>query len=262
MQKYLESNQIRKISYTGLMTALVLIATFSIKIPVPFTNGYIHLGDSMIFVAAVLLGWKYGAFAAGVGSALADIIGGYAHWAIPTLIIKALMGAIVGVCVSKKNNRKALVYISGLFAVVFALFNVLLKSILTNNIVNKSVDSVRHLVTDLELESQTELLSLTSKVQYQLLIITILIPCTILIMSLIVAKLNNVKFKPMYTLGFVVSGSFMVFGYYIASYIMSGSYIIPIFSIPWNVVQFVLGLIIAELILIGLNKSKLSIPLK
>jgi uncharacterized membrane protein len=261
MNNYLDSNQIRKLAYTGLMTALVLISTWAIKIPVPFTDGYIHLGDSMIFIAAILLGWKYGAFAAGVGSALADIIGGYAHWAIPTLIIKALMGAIVGICVSKKNNKQLIVSLSAFFAIGFAMFNVLLKSILTNNIVEKSIDSVSKIVTDLELESHSDLISLTSKVQTQLLIVTLVIPCVILLSSLLIAKYNNVKFNPLYIFGFVISGTFMVFGYYIASYIMSGSYIIPIFSIPWNIVQFVLGLIIAELILIGLDKSNLKISL-
>ncbi len=89
-KQYNSTDWLIKIIYTGLMTALVLIATLFFKIPVPFTNGYVHLGDSMIFVAAIILGWKGGAFAAGVGSAFADILGGYTHWALPTLIIKAL----------------------------------------------------------------------------------------------------------------------------------------------------------------------------
>ena len=73
---------------TAIMTALVFIATFSIKIPVPLTQGYIHIGDSMIFIAVLVLGWRYGAFAAGIGSAMADLFGGYPHWILPTLIIK------------------------------------------------------------------------------------------------------------------------------------------------------------------------------
>ena len=56
------NNLIRKLTLGGLMIALVFVTTFSIKIPVPFTQGYIHGGDSMIFVAAILLGWKYGAW--------------------------------------------------------------------------------------------------------------------------------------------------------------------------------------------------------
>ncbi|GMQ58903.1 hypothetical protein AN1V17_32990 [Vallitalea sediminicola] len=259
---YFKSSDIRKITYTGLMTALILLATLSLKIPVPFTNGYIHLGDSMIFIGAILLGWKYGAFAAGVGSALADVIGGYAHWAIPTLIIKALMGAIVGICASEEYRKKMYIYLSIVFAGGFAIFNVILRSVLSSKISLETNDLTNNLLTELELNSIDELISLTNRVETQLLIITLLIPLIILVLSLLVAKLNNIKFKPAYTFGFVIAGTFMVFGYYIASYIMTGNYIVPIFSIPWNMIQFIMGLIIANLIVAGLNKSRLSIPLK
>ncbi|WP_113674234.1 ECF transporter S component [Vallitalea guaymasensis] len=259
---YFESSDIKKITYTGLMTALVLLATLVIKVPVPFTNGYIHLGDSMIFIAAILLGWRYGAFAAGVGSALADVIGGYAHWAIPTLIIKALMGAIVGICVSEKFRKKMYIYLSIVFAGGFAIFNVILRNIISSKISLETNALNKNLLDELELNSVEELISLANRVETQLLIITVLIPLIILGLSLLVAKLNNIKFKPAYTFGFVIAGTFMVFGYYIASYIMTGNYIVPIFSLPWNMVQFIMGLIIANLIVAGLNKSKLSIPLK
>ncbi|MCT4544750.1 MAG: ECF transporter S component [Vallitalea sp.] len=247
---------IKKITYTGLMTALILLSTMSLKVPVPFTNGYIHLGDSMIFIAAILLGSICGAFAAGVGSALADILLGFPHWAIPTLIIKAIMAAIVGICVSHKNSKKIYIYLSLIFAGGFTAFNIILRNILSNKIPLDNQLKVNSLLKDLEFDSVSQLIERTNKVQTQLLIITILVPLLILVLSLLIAKLNNVKFKPSYTFGFVISGTFMVFGYYIAAYIIYGSYIIPIFSIPWNVVQFVLGLIIAELILVGLDKSK------
>ncbi|HHY59617.1 MAG TPA: ECF transporter S component, partial [Clostridia bacterium] len=77
----------RSLTYGSLMMALVFIATYSVRIPIPFTQGYIHPGDSMIFIAALLFGWRFGALVGGFGSALADILGGYAHWAFPTLVI-------------------------------------------------------------------------------------------------------------------------------------------------------------------------------
>lgn len=66
-------NNTRKYVLTGLMTALVLCLTFFIKIPVPYTSGYIHLGDSMIYLSVMILGPVYGAFASGIGSMLADL---------------------------------------------------------------------------------------------------------------------------------------------------------------------------------------------
>lgn len=61
-----------KLVLTALMVCLVLLATYIIKIPSPFTQGYVHLGDTMIFLSVLLLGKKGGARQAGLGSALAD----------------------------------------------------------------------------------------------------------------------------------------------------------------------------------------------
>ena len=67
---------------TALMMALITISIMFIKIPIPFTQGYVHPGDAMIFMAVLILGWKYGAVAAAVGGALGDILGGFAAWAV------------------------------------------------------------------------------------------------------------------------------------------------------------------------------------
>lgn len=110
------TNNTKELTVIGLLTALVAISTMAIQIPVPATEGYIHLGDSMIFLAAILFGWKYGAIAGGLGSALADILTGYTHWAIPTLIIKGLMGYIVGKTSDRSN--KQLVNIKNIIALI------------------------------------------------------------------------------------------------------------------------------------------------
>ena len=94
---------------TALFMGLIVAMTLIIRIPVPATHGYIHLGDSMIFLAVLALGKKNGALAAGIGSALADVIGGYAIYAPITLVVKALMAYIVGVFIERavKNGRFA-----------------------------------------------------------------------------------------------------------------------------------------------------------
>lgn len=71
---------------TGLMTALTLVATMFFKIPVG--AGYIHLGDGVIILSAMMLPLGYACFAGAVGGALADIIGGFAAWAPWTFFIK------------------------------------------------------------------------------------------------------------------------------------------------------------------------------
>lgn len=66
---------VRSITFTAVMAALVFVFTYTFKIP--FVNGYTHIGDSMIFLAIVFLGYKKAPLAAGIGAGLADLIGGY-----------------------------------------------------------------------------------------------------------------------------------------------------------------------------------------
>ena len=88
----------------GLMIAFVCVSTMVIQIPVPMTEGYVNIGDSIIFVTSIVFGPIPGMVAGGIGSALADILTGYSHWAIFTLIIKGLEGYIVGFIVRKNTN--------------------------------------------------------------------------------------------------------------------------------------------------------------
>ncbi|GAB6139136.1 ECF transporter S component [Halanaerobaculum tunisiense] len=88
--------QTKKLAINGLLIALVAVATMAIKIPVPATQGYIHPGDSMIYLAAILFGAEVGLIAGGVGSALADLLLGYPQFAIITLLVKGLEGWIIG----------------------------------------------------------------------------------------------------------------------------------------------------------------------
>lgn len=84
------NERIRLLTLTGMLTALTTVATIVIQIPTP-TKGYVNLGDTIVNISAWILGGVYGGFAGGVGSALADIITGYAIYAPATLIIKFLM---------------------------------------------------------------------------------------------------------------------------------------------------------------------------
>ena len=39
-----------RLVFTSLMTCLVLLGTLLFRIPVPMTQGYVHLGDAMIYI--------------------------------------------------------------------------------------------------------------------------------------------------------------------------------------------------------------------
>ncbi len=87
---------VRNITLAALMIALMTLATLIIRIPNPATQGYINLGDAMLMTIALIFGWRIGGLAGGVGSALADALGGYFIWAPWTLVIKGIEGMLVG----------------------------------------------------------------------------------------------------------------------------------------------------------------------
>ena len=84
---------VKKLTMAGVMAALVFVMTYVPKVPVPVTGGYVHLGDGAIFLSVLLLG-PLGIPAAAIGSGLADILGGYLVYALPTMIIKAVVALI------------------------------------------------------------------------------------------------------------------------------------------------------------------------
>lgn len=106
MNNNMTDNRTSKLVLTALMMCIIMIATMFIKLPIPFTQGYVHLGDAMIFLSVILLGKKHGAVAAGLGSALGDILGGFAFWAPWTLFIKFAMAFIFGMFMEQKEEGK------------------------------------------------------------------------------------------------------------------------------------------------------------
>lgn len=236
-------SNIRVLTYTALMTAFVFITTSVIKIPIPFTNGYIHAGDTAIFLGGILLGPVHGAIAAGIGSAMADLLGGYAHWAIPTLLIKGLMGFIIGYFSSEKRNQKrvligtSVLWLSALLTFIYTAANT------SGATIMKNVEGA------FTLEMASEIVrSLNS----QLLLVAIGFP----LLSFLLFRLKDRYGITLSQLvGMIVAGIWMVLGYYVASGIMYGNFLAPIFSVPWNIVQFGIGGILAFVINEGLARS-------
>ncbi len=97
---------VRQLTLTALFIALVTVATMVIRVPTFATQGYINVGDTMVFVAAALMGPRTGLLAGGLGSALADLLSGYAQWAPWTLVIKGLEGLIVALVAHAAYRRK------------------------------------------------------------------------------------------------------------------------------------------------------------
>jgi len=118
----------KRIAINGAMIAMVFLATYFTKIPIPATQGYFNLGDTVIMVAAMLLGRGSGLLAGALGSLLADVVGGFFIFAPLTFVVKGLEGFIVGSFASLKGSwksgwlGKALAVIAGALTMVAGYF--------------------------------------------------------------------------------------------------------------------------------------------
>lgn len=106
------SSSTQKLITTAVFAALTMIATSVIKIQTP-TFGYIHIGEVFVLMSGFFLGPVYGGLAAGLGSALADFLGGYVIWVPFTFLIKYMTAAVGGFLYkkfeepgNKQKNRK------------------------------------------------------------------------------------------------------------------------------------------------------------
>lgn len=77
----------------ALMAAIAFVVTYVIEIPVG-TKAVLHLGDTIVFAGAILLGKKKAALAAALGMGLFDLLSPYAIWAPFTFVIKGVMAYI------------------------------------------------------------------------------------------------------------------------------------------------------------------------
>jgi uncharacterized membrane protein len=103
----------RQIVIAAIMASLVCVTTLLIQIPIPATQGFFNVGDAMIMLAAFIGGPIVGAIAGGLGASLADFIGGWYIWVIPTLIIKGVEGFLAGWIGRNGFSRKVLGWLIG-----------------------------------------------------------------------------------------------------------------------------------------------------
>lgn len=90
----------------AMLIALTTVMTMVIHIPTIGTNGYLNLGDMVVFLSAMMLGRKGGFIVGGLGSSLADLLLGYTHYAPITFIVKGLEGYIAGRLLETKLGKK------------------------------------------------------------------------------------------------------------------------------------------------------------
>ncbi len=76
---------------SALFAALTFVFTAFFKVPIVSGQGYVHFGDTVIYLCASTLPLPFALVSSAVAGALSDILGGYPIWAPATFIIKALL---------------------------------------------------------------------------------------------------------------------------------------------------------------------------
>ena len=85
------ADTVKRITATAVMAALTTLMTaYIFHIPVGVNGGYVHLGDTMIYLAAAFLPLPYACAAGAIGGGLADLLTAPV-WAPATIIIKMLI---------------------------------------------------------------------------------------------------------------------------------------------------------------------------
>ena len=116
----------KKLIVSALFIALCFVATMFLAFPLP--TGYANLGDCFAFSAGFILGMPWGIAAAALGSALADLISGYAIYMPATFILKGLIAVVGALCAravfKKKRKGFANILMTGGFSLAGELIMV------------------------------------------------------------------------------------------------------------------------------------------
>lgn len=95
----MKSQRLYKLVLAALFAAMSFVSILVVHIPMP-GFGYINPGDAFGLTAGILLGPVYGGLAAGIGSALSDVILGYTVYVPATFVIK-FISAVAAYYISK-----------------------------------------------------------------------------------------------------------------------------------------------------------------
>jgi uncharacterized membrane protein len=88
-------NFVRKTGVIAAFAAVSFALTLIIRIPIPATDGYFNIGDSVIMFAALLFGPWVGLLVGALGPSLADAVG-FPQFIFATAIVKGAEGFLVG----------------------------------------------------------------------------------------------------------------------------------------------------------------------
>jgi len=221
----------KTIALSALMATLTFIVTFSIRIPTPVRGGYLNIGDSVIFLSALIYGPLVGFLAGSIGSALSDVAAGSIVFVPGTFFIKGIEGALVGLLYKYYKNKpfyiSSITLIVGLTIIFFSLLGY------TTGFW-KNIEAF-YCSEDFCITESFSIIS-TFSAGTIFLIISFL--------SFFSMKFKNAIFQDFLIVSILILGGMeMVFGYFIYEIYLFGG--IAFAEVPFNIVQASSSIIIA-----------------
>ena len=98
-----EKKNALKVAVVAVLTAVVVVFTMIVRIPT--AKGYLNLCDVAICFIAFTFGPWTAFIAGGLGTALADLITGYALWAPTLFAVHGVEGFLVALIVRQKSGK-------------------------------------------------------------------------------------------------------------------------------------------------------------
>jgi len=117
----------KEVAVVVVLSALYSVIIILFQFPSP-TGGYTHIGDTVVFIAALLFGYKVGGLVGIVGSVAADFYVGYSRWFV-SILAHGLEGIIPGLAKGKSFMFQVAACVIGgfLMATTYFFINIFIK---------------------------------------------------------------------------------------------------------------------------------------
>lgn len=112
------SQRVKDMVQIALMIAITYLSASFLQIPYGM-GGVVQLGDSVIFITAMLFGTRQAVISGAIAMTMFDAFSPYAAYAPYTLVIKAVMALIIGL-IANSGNAKGNSIVKNVIGVILA----------------------------------------------------------------------------------------------------------------------------------------------
>jgi len=117
MKKRQRRDGLKYLTLSAFFAALIA-AGIAYLPKLPIAHGFVHIADSLVFLAAAVLPLPYSVIACALGGGLADILCGYAVYAPATFAVKGVTALFFRAALSRQGGVGRIVCVRNLIALV------------------------------------------------------------------------------------------------------------------------------------------------